>query len=412
MKQMIYLRFSLLVLFAFLLLPDSGITQISKDAPGLAGPDKHTCKSGEDMFKTLPVTIGPEHKVSGWCYRWDPPEGLSNPFTANPEASPSETRTYVLTITGDDFAYEITDAMTVFVDEITGLTVTPKLCCYKAGDKLTPEMFNITTSPPGIDRQVSFDPPNVPSPFPGLQTQTKTITVSTKCVEWGPPVQQTVQILVVNENIFTTLQVSIGSLTKAIEKVGKALEEISKKSEIPGSPCYPSAPAFTTVLSVSKGTLCCPNKGCAIEQFKASGTVKACAGFGCDFPIPYASLPGFASLNLAVNFNCCLGIGVEYKEKCDGGDVCLKGVSELNLGVGLSGIILHRDIFRATLQGVNYITTPTFEICVPSLKYKFLGPLCYSLDLVGSVTTFKFLTRQVKFTIIPNACFGGTGVIY
>lgn len=400
----------LLGVYIFMINPAIG--QVVENVDGLAGPDRRTCKESENIFNTLPVTIGPAHAVSGWCYRWTPTTGLSNPYISNPEAKPDQTTVYTLTITGDNFEYEVTDQMTVYVEEINSLNATPKLCCFKSGTKFTPEMFTITTDPPGLDRQVEFDPPTAPNPGIGLQSEVVNITVSTKCAEWSGPVQQIIQVLVVNEDAFATLQFSIGNLEKAFAKVSKALTQISKKSEIPGSPCSLTPPGITLTFAVSKGTLCCPKKGCAIDQYKASGTYKACTGFDCNFPIPYASLPGFASLNLAVNFNCCLGLGVEYKEKCDGGDVCLKGTSELNLGVGLSGIILHKDIFKAALLGVSTINTPTFEICVPSFKFTFLGPVCYTLDLVGSITTFSYFQRAVKYTIIPKSCWGDTGVIY
>jgi hypothetical protein len=386
--------------------------QVIKDTPGLAGPDKRTCISSQNGYQTLPVTIGPEHKVSGWCYRWDPPLGLSDPYIANPEATPETTQVYTLTITGDDFAYEITDQMTVEVDAINDFSVTPKLCCFKGGTKFTVEMFNITTDPPGMERQITFDPPNAPYPLPGLQTQTKTVVVSTKCAEWGPSLNESVQILVVNEDIFTTSQVTVGDIEKALEKVEAAIKLISEKANIPGSPCEVSKPALTKVFAVSTGTLCCPTKGCAIEQRKVSGTAKFCAGFECDWPIPSLTIPLVASVNLAASFKTCLGIGVEYKDKCDGGDVCLKGVSEVKIGLGISAIILHKDVQKWELKGEYTIFTPTFEICVPSLDFKFIGPLCYSADLVGSVTTFKFWKEEVKFNVISKTCFGGTGVIY
>ena len=75
-----------------------------------AGPGK-TILSGQSIL------IGTS-SVNGVLYQWNPTSGLSDPYIAQPIATPLQTTTYYLTITdtsGGSGCYERVDSMTVFV---------------------------------------------------------------------------------------------------------------------------------------------------------------------------------------------------------------------------------------------------------------------------------------------------------
>ena len=402
MKKILYISIQG-VFFALLILrPLVTLSQEQEDA-GFAGPDKKTCKSGTNSSQTIPVQIGPASGVSTWCYKWSPSTGLSNPNIYNPMAAPDQTTTYNLVITGDDFAYELTDAMTVTVIDINSMSVSPKQCCFKVGTAFKPDMFNITSNPPGLDKNVTFDPPTAPSI--SAQQQTVNITVKSQCEESGGSVSQTVPVLIVNEDVWVTVTLSLGDVEKGIKKLDDYCEMISKPLKAPISPCELSKPSMSKQISQAKGTMCCPGNGCAKERNKYAGGVKSSVSYDCDFPIPSLSIPGIAAVNVSTTFSLAFSVMLDYKATCDGGDVCLTGTSELNAGGGISGTILGGKALKASLLVVGQVNTPTFQLCIPSGKWQFLGALCYQVDIVGTVKFLGAYTEQVKFNLVPKSCF-------
>lgn len=73
---------------------EEGEIDTCEDPLGLAGDNKIICP-GET------TTIGCD-PVEGYCYTWSPSEGLNNPSSSMPEASPTTTTTYSLIITNDE----------------------------------------------------------------------------------------------------------------------------------------------------------------------------------------------------------------------------------------------------------------------------------------------------------------------
>lgn len=73
-----------------------------------------TANAGGDQLYcgTTPVLLG-ENPKPGIRYRWSPSEGLSDPFIANPLASPKTTTRYVLTVTSGGGGCVDTDTITV-----------------------------------------------------------------------------------------------------------------------------------------------------------------------------------------------------------------------------------------------------------------------------------------------------------
>lgn len=82
-----------------------------------AGPDTTVCKD-------VPVTLGGPMDPS-WCFHWMPHDGLSDPYVANPVATPATTTTYTLTVTGANFSFTATDQVTVSVIVISDITFNP-----------------------------------------------------------------------------------------------------------------------------------------------------------------------------------------------------------------------------------------------------------------------------------------------
>jgi len=365
---------------------------------GLAGPDVHTCKMNN---QTRPVKIGPASGgVKTSCYYWTPEAGLNDPHIPNPTASPSSTTTYTLKIVFEDFTAELTDQVTVYVDVINGFTITNKTCCFKPGASITTKDFNITTDPPGLEDQVYFEPAT--APWVPQQVHQYPVIAKIKC-DKEYTILHSINISVVNEDNMTTVQASLGPVQKGVEALTKVVEYlVNGTKNIPGNPCPPS---FGPQINLFRqdGKLCCPNATCIDDKYKIGGNIKVCGGTTCD--IPLLGVPGVASFNAVLLFNACLGAQIDYTKKCDGGDVCFTGLSELSFGGGISGTLLGGAAARVAGTFVNQISAPPIQICVPSGKFQLLGQVCYQLDAVLSVQFLSgYFGWQWKTPIIPKVC--------
>lgn len=86
------------------------VASFTATANNYAGPDKEVCKGNS-------VTIGASGN-SQYCYSWTPEEGLDDPHSPMPNASPGQTTVYTVTVTAANFEQQWTDQMTVTVFEI------------------------------------------------------------------------------------------------------------------------------------------------------------------------------------------------------------------------------------------------------------------------------------------------------
>jgi hypothetical protein len=83
--------------------------------------------AGEDKFfmKGDPTgaIIGGDDPDPDWCYAWEPKEGLSDPRSPNPIATPDSTTTYKLKVVGYNFEFTSEDEVTVYVMKRMSLKV-------------------------------------------------------------------------------------------------------------------------------------------------------------------------------------------------------------------------------------------------------------------------------------------------
>ncbi len=76
-----------------------------------AGKDRAVCNGNS-------TKLGGSTSNPDWCYSWLPGEGLDDPKSANPSASPTVTTTYTLTVTSKDFDGKKSDAVKVTVVDV------------------------------------------------------------------------------------------------------------------------------------------------------------------------------------------------------------------------------------------------------------------------------------------------------
>lgn len=133
-----------------------------------AGPDQTICNNAVQLSASVQNSSG-----QAMSYTWSPPEGLSNPNTANPSALPDNTTTYTLTayVTGHPECSD-TDEITISLDPGVnpGQDTAISVCMYPPSfDMVTmlggtpnaggtwvyngqpvPAIFDPTTSPAGV----------------------------------------------------------------------------------------------------------------------------------------------------------------------------------------------------------------------------------------------------------------------
>ncbi len=372
------------------------LAQNAPDAPlsGLAGPDQHTCRKNGT---TQPVQIGLAG-ITGYCYYWSPETGLDNPHIPNPKAAPSQTTTYTVKVVTDNFTAEFTDQVTVFLDVINSFTLTEKQCCFKPGDKLSYNQFNITTDPPGLEAQTYFIPSVVPTIMHSQQSVPVLAVI--KCED--DSVVHSIMITVINENFVQTTQIALGPIAKAMKALDDIMNLINKGIEVPGNPCEIEVTPNYNIL-YQEGKLCCAPDSCIKKKNVYAGYVELCAGAECD--IYLVGVPGVISLNGVLIFSACLNAQLDYTNTCDGGNVCFTVGPVIYLGGGISGTVLNGAAARVAATLVNQITAPSFKVCVPSGEVKIFGSICYTLEAILTVSFLGgYAGVQYKVPVIPQTC--------
>ncbi|MHC1708716.1 MAG: hypothetical protein AB9842_14495 [Bacteroidales bacterium] len=374
---------------------------------GMAGPDKNTCINPQ-TGQTQPVQIG-ETSISGWCYTWTPATGLDNPHAARPMASPSQTTTYHLKITFDNFTNDYEDDMVVNVREgVNTLHVTPKKCCFKAGETFTYDMFNITTDPPGLENKVTFSPDKAPTQ--NWFKYNSTITVSVGGCQGGGDVTDDVLVSVVNENY--TSGIVLGFPFKYAEKWNKAKQKIDDYMELFNNNigtkiplCAPDPFDWSVQFKYSEGFLCCPDKTpCEDTAYAGSLGAKLQGGFTCDFP--FYGIPHIAALNVRVQGTLAISATGNYKSLCQGFELCFPVGITGTLGGGVSGTIFAKAALDASILLRGTVSAEPIKFCVsPSWKIEGSSKICTSLDAVGTVKLISLVTIQGVWPITSKSCF-------
>ncbi|HRY31689.1 MAG TPA: hypothetical protein P5531_01850 [Bacteroidales bacterium] len=368
-----------------------------------AGPDKNTCLKPDGT--AIPVQIGSKG-IEGYCYYWEPSTGLNNWFISNPTASPSVTTTYTLYVSGENFSYSAVDQVTVTVGTVDDFSITPKFCCYKTGETLIPEMFDITTTPPGLDHLVSFFPPVI-MPQNQQMYYTSTHGVSIGCAS-GPNYQ--VSLPAVDESITEELGVQLpANLTtlqeKFIDNISDAINKFYKFRDNPIIPliCAPDL-TVTNNFSVARSKKCCDlDNNCAISNYLLSFSPKICGEFACDFP--FFGIPYIASANVSLSAGICGGVSANYETGCSEKKLCFSISPEVTVGGGISGTVLNGSVLKASLQVVATSSVPDLQVCFGTDDPpKGSGNYCVKLDVVGEVKLISFVTKKVSRELIPQTC--------
>jgi len=358
-----------------------------------AGPDKSICTGDNCIIGGNPV--------SGGCYVWTPATGLSNPNILHPTASPATTTTYTLTVVGPNFSFTDADAMTVTVAAgVNGMSASPIQCCWKKGDNISWNQFNITTSPPGMNSYLSNW--NVdPSTAPAVTGATGSVDVTISAVEncgGGNNLETTTSITVVDEDWEVASYSGLGGID--VDGIAEAIDNLVNKVKV--GPCSPSS-GFSGSTSTHESFLCCDNPVCVKKKYKYAGNLHYDAAITCDFP--FFGVPYIASLNFRFELGCGAQLSIDYGTTCTGNEVCLGVGCYGSLGGGVSGTVLGGALLDAQLLFVATLSIPGARFCIPSGQFTWDGKICAQGDIVGQIKIFTFITKKVTVNVISKRCW-------
>jgi|GEM_PF-3389984 len=364
-----------------------------------AGPDKFICSGAS-------AQIGIE-RIPRACYSWtsDPPGFTSD--SACTIVTPTVTTKYILNVVGLNFSFTAIDTITVtIVSAITGTEVIPVRCCWKVGEPILREQFDIITEPVGLDSQiqsVEITPDYVTGVFlQARQEMSVTVSVTLECDNIQTIFTRTVQIIVVNEDVGLSVSAELwgckGNEPCNFSKVTDLLKDISKifKKVVP-------VINIESTLAISGSTkisdLCCvEDGGCIIQSYEVAGNVNAAVTIQGFFPIPPIS-PVYGTLIGSIGGDLTLSFTTE----CTQNKLCFAYTPSASIGGGVA--IGNAEILGASLIVNVEVGFPIISFCVPSGEPEITGAFCASLKVVGEVTFISFIKESVNYTLLENLCY-------
>ncbi len=356
---------------------------------GQAGPDQDVCE-GES------VTLGTENS-SDKCYIWEPTTGLSDPRSGMPEANPTETTTYTLTVIGSNFSSRTTDQVKVTIVDLESVSAEPKICCWKKGDPITKDQFEITIDPPSVKSQIEVSVLS-PTTAPAVTFATGEVEVTLRVTCGTNTEDITTTIKVVDEDFeisHTPTEFSGDILESKLQRFA---------SYLPG-PCTPSV-SISGGLTFAGGKLCCPDGSeCIKSYFKPSGSASLAGGISCALPVPYR-IPYVAEANIIVGVGLNGAAEASIKTGCtpEENEFCfeLKAGGSITGGVGVD--VLGGKLIEAQLVVIGSASFPVLKKCKGSPTETF-GSLCGKVDVEGSVTFASFYSKKVAVNVVSQRCW-------
>lgn len=285
---------------------------------------------------------------------------------------------------------------------VTILSVTPKKCCYRVGDAISPQDFDVRTSPPGL--QISVDPVKAIIPGPGALgggVGSQSVTIRAMCSN-GTMNFETVSVNVTDENYEIKKEGSF-DLKKILSKIFEPIEEIFNDSRIEkkwGKKTFDFGPSLKWNYTESTKNLCCDLHpgNCQIKKIKKYGGTFSLGGEASfTFPI-WAALRG--SVKIGIDFSAKF---LETDPTCDRTRICATGELSGSLEGGITGGLLPFGIISASASVRGSLTWPGLEFCYdPSSGFESSlqvsgEPECKA-DFILSADIYSFYSSNL---IIP-----------
>lgn len=361
--------------------------------------------------------IGLSEGLGNFCYKWSPEEGLEDPHSFRTIAKPTKNTTYTLTATSEDF-FQKEEVLTVDVkiSIIKSIRITPLQCCWKTGDSITIDQFDIQTVPAGVildDNHLKIDITEVPVPILSFPTDNIDVIFTYQC-EGEAPIEDIITIKVVNEDFEISLNVIGGSLGK-FKKIAKTLENPTADLLIPDKikkitsklPCE-LGNSISGGLDFTGGVACCiESSTCPDYSLKVEGSIGFGIGGKCEFPAPYIPV-------LRIELGSQIGGSLKFaaESKCKG-NLC----GNLEPSINFSGAIKtpkeYEDIINASGALLPTVTLPQISYCLRD-GFTYEGPVCVKMDFSAKLefaSGYSLFSRGldqdggITINLIPKQCY-------
>lgn len=338
--------------------------------------------------------------IGDGCYRWSPEEGLDDPESPTPLANPTETTTYTLEYIGPKFSSKSSDQVKVTVNDIKSFTAIPKKCCWKKGERITIDQFEIVTNPPNANTDhFTISPSIAPGLYSeildrGLATGQQEIVISSNCSNGsnGSQGHVTTNITIVDEGyeISTTILPEV-----------QLRDFLNKKLSLL-KPCTPNISASGGLYSAFSYQCCSDGEECIKQIEKTTGALNLNAGVECQIPIPVfpfiqTVIGGATTMNISFNAfsKDCLG----KRKECT--NIQISG--EYTGGVQIGA--LNDAVAAVALVVIPTVSFPEWEYCLPEKKVTPNGQGCWKIDVQGRVTFLSFFSSKVNIPLVPKRTF-------
>lgn len=365
---------------------------------GWAGEDK-TILRLPDSSQT--VTIGKPNSGSNVCFEWEEDSTIvSDRFQAEITVNPQEREnTYTVhrySECGDDI-----QQVKVWVTDTVRLVSVTATKCYNDGDTINKSDFKIVTSPEGLDDLVEFSP-IIADHHVSFGNPEKLQTESFKLNHNNLETIQEVQVLVINENLSSTIDVEFDfkDFEKKIAKAQAMLEDakqVKDKLDVLAdgvSPCEPDIDGdFSRFGTPHFSCYCCEGK--KVNTFSLTGPkLSGHVGFGCAFPIPNLSIPGVGGVSATIGAEIGINLGplnIRFRGECGQADFPVELYGEISGGVMVSAV--SDDFLSASLKIVGGAKTGMTWVIGKKVEVTTLEA---SVSLKGEVKALSLFTYTVN----------------
>lgn len=342
------------------------------------------------------------------CYEWSPKEGLSDPYILSPTTSPLfQSTTYTLKAWKKDGVQLGEDEVMITVADNVSLNIENKKCCYKRGDHISLNDFEIETFHQGfqfdgfpgeiritsdleVNGNVAFQLGSQPVDFAAVciypEGEVVVGTASTLIDEVNPSFGQQQKITISTERLERLLnQFSIGRLECKVKLVPEG--------------------------EIKWGTFrnCCPEKetNCILRgKYLDILNVSFGGGLECKFPFP----PAPALLNIKLKLGAKLTIpSIKAQSTCAEGKTkfCVPGSVSVTGSLGLETIdleVIEVEVLKVEAAGFIKTKPAKIKVCSDSFKIKFDSDgLCVDVGASFSVKLASLINYKQEW-VLATAC--------
>lgn len=405
----------------FLLFVVTLLTTNMAHAQSIAGDDKHIpfkVDENNNLIEVDPVNLTAKSGAGNCCFEWSTGDGviLSDPEQQSITVKPVYPHsTFTVKRTCSDGV--VSGSVTVYYDDFTIISITPKYECYPAGEQVQVSDYTIVTDPAGFQDHVA----NVTKNYIKENQKETSMTVQFQKKAGAAQIFPT-NVNVVNGDfgpfstevnvggVFDVINALAGKVNNIFDKIDKGIDLFLSGSKV--LPCEFKIDEPKTAIKWSDRKLCCRDiqeegyAGKKVTNFQGSITMGG--GTQCDLFI--AGLPGIASINGRIGWKISTIFGLTLEPKCTELKICMPATIKLEGRAGFSVTGLNGALLDAAavlvVAGSVEDKLCLFPVNIangtdPKITLD-VGKFCFSFKAEFSLTAISFFKINKEIPIIDK----------